>query len=131
MENGEWAPTHLKKLSPQRLVTDMSLANSLMAIGDEDGGIKILESSAEKGQWSTPYLKFRPHQNAILDIAFSPDDLAMSTASGDQQARVVDMMTQTATYTMAGHFASVKQAKFQPVSVDSTGMLKIYPKDVK
>ena len=74
-----------------------------------------MESSA-KGEtgFSTAYLTFRPHTNAILDLAFSPDDLLLATASGDQTAQVIDMPTQRCTYKMAGHTASLKETHFQP-----------------
>ena len=49
----------------------------------------------------------------MLDLAFSPDDLLLATASGDQKSRIIDMMTQTAIFTMAGHTSSVKQVSFQ------------------
>lgn len=52
----------------------------------------------------------------MLDLAFSPDDLLLATASGDQTSRIIDMPTQRATFTMAGHISSVKQVKFQPGS---------------
>lgn len=93
------------------------LANSLIAVGDEDGGIRLLESAKdEKPEFSEPYLKFRPHTNAILDLAFSPDDLLLATASGDQTSQVIDMPNQRAIFTMAGHVSSVKQVCFQPGS---------------
>ena len=93
------------------------LANSLVAIGDEDGGIRLLESAKDENPgFSNAYLKFRPHSNAILDLAFSPDDMLLATASGDQTSQVIEMLTQRATYTMAGHVSSVKQVCFQPGS---------------
>lgn len=94
-----------------------SLANTLVAIGDEDGGVRLLESAKdEKPEFSKAYLAFRPHSNAILDLAFSYDDLLLATASGDQTSQVIDMPTQRATYTLAGHVSSVKQVCFQPGS---------------
>lgn len=90
-----------------------------MALGDEDGGIRLLESAEDdKPGFSKAYLTFRPHANAILDVAFSPDDLLLATASGDQTSQVIDMPTQRATYTLAGHVSSVKQVCFQPGSSD-------------
>ena len=90
-----------------------------MAIGDEDGGLRLLESAKdEKPGFSKPWLTFRPHTNAILNLDFSPDDLRLATASGDQTSKVIDMPTQRAIYTMAGHLASVKQVRFQPGSSD-------------
>jgi WD40 repeat protein len=64
--------------------------------------------------FSQAYLTFRPHTNAILDLAFSPDDLLLATASGDQTAQVIDMPTQRTTYTMNGHTSSLKETCFQP-----------------
>ena len=93
------------------------VANSLVAIGDEDGGIRLLESSQDqKPAFNTAYLKFRPHANAILDLAFSPDDLLLATASGDQTTHVIDMPTQRTTSILSGHSSSVKQVCFQPGS---------------
>ena len=94
-----------------------SSANTLIAIGDEDGGVRLLESAKdEKPEFSEAYLAFRPHSNAILDLAFSGDDLLLATASGDQTSQVIDMPTQRATYMLAGHVSSVKQVCFQPGS---------------
>ncbi|KAG8530235.1 uncharacterized protein KY384_004735 [Bacidia gigantensis] len=91
--------------------------NSLVAIADEDGGIKLLESAGSaKDDFSTPFLQFRPHTNAILDVDFTPDDMLIATASGDQTALVIDMPSQKATYAMAGHVSSVKQVRFQPTN---------------
>ncbi|KAL9100927.1 MAG: hypothetical protein Q9163_003763 [Psora crenata] len=92
-------------------------SNSLVAIADEDGGIRLLESAeGQKPGFAQAYLKFRPHSNAILDLAFSPDDMLLATASGDQTSQVIDMPSQRATYTLAGHLSSVKQVCFQPGS---------------
>lgn len=89
----------------------------MIAIGDEEGGIRILESARNgKPAFSEAYLTFRPHNNAILGLEFSPDDLLLATASGDQTALIIDMPTQTAIYTLAGHSSSVKQTRFQPGS---------------
>ncbi|MCJ1467740.1 hypothetical protein MMC07_006365 [Pseudocyphellaria aurata] len=91
--------------------------NSLIAIGDEEGGIRLLESAKNsEPEFSEAYLTFRPHTNAILDLAFSPDDLLLVTASGDQTSQVIDMPTQRTINTLAGHVSSVKQIRFQPGS---------------
>ncbi|KAI4187317.1 MAG: hypothetical protein L6R41_002892 [Letrouitia leprolyta] len=89
--------------------------NSLVAIGDEEGGIRLLDTSeAEKPPFYKAHLAFRPHMNAVLDLTFSPDDLLLATASGDQTAQIIDMPSQRAIYTLAAHKSSVKQVKFQP-----------------
>ena len=91
------------------------IANSLVAIGDEDGGVRLLESAEDQRPgFNKSYLEFRPHTNAILDLAFSPDDLLLATASGDQSSHIIDMRTQRATYSLNGHVSSVKQVRFQP-----------------
>ena len=77
----------------------------------------MLESAKiGKPGFSQAYLSFRPHANAILDLAFSADDLLLATASGDQTAQIIDMPTQRAVTTLAGHVSSVKQIRFQPGS---------------
>ncbi|KAI4181473.1 MAG: hypothetical protein LQ346_006784 [Caloplaca aetnensis] len=91
--------------------------NSLVAVGDEEGGIRLLETSPTgKPQFCKTYLSFRPHTNAIMDLAFSQDDMLLATAAGDQSSQVIDMPNQQGIYTFAAHEATVKQIKFQPGS---------------
>lgn len=86
-----------------------------MAIGDEEGSVKFVESAKDgTPAFDDTHLAIRPHINAIIDIVFSEDDLQLGTASGDQTARVVDMTTQTCTAIFAHHSASLKQIRFQP-----------------
>ena len=42
--------------------------------------------------------------------------MLLATASGDQTAQIIDMLTQRPTYSMKGHVSSVKQVRFQPGS---------------
>ncbi|KAL9578001.1 MAG: hypothetical protein Q9212_006004 [Teloschistes hypoglaucus] len=89
--------------------------NSLVAIGDENGGVRLLETAAaSEPQFAKAHLTFRPHTNAILDLAFSPDDLVLATASGDQSCQIIDMPSQRTLHTLAVHRSSLKQVKFQP-----------------
>ncbi len=79
--------------------------------------MQLLESAkGEKPGFRKPYLAFQPHKNAILDLAFSPDDLLLATASGDQTSQIIDMPSQRASYILEGHVSSVKQVRFQPGS---------------
>lgn len=90
-------------------------ANSLVAVGDEEGGIRLLDSAkGDKAGFSKAYLNFRPHTNAIMDLEFSSDDMLLATASGDQTSLVIDMITQTPVYCLSNHFSSVKRVQFQP-----------------
>lgn len=90
-------------------------SNSLVALGDESGTVTLVDSSSDPSiSFSKPHVSFRPHHNAIMDMAFSSDDYLIATASGDQTARVIDMRTQQTRYIMAGHVSSVKTVRFQP-----------------
>lgn len=88
--------------------------NSLVAIGDEEGGVKLIDSAYADDSFSEHHVHFRPHHNAVMDLAFSSDDYLFATASGDQTARIIDMSTQQTRYVMRGHTSSVKQVRFQP-----------------
>ncbi|KAL1986994.1 hypothetical protein VTN96DRAFT_5150 [Rasamsonia emersonii] len=91
--------------------------NSLVAVGDEEGGIRLLDSAKEdKNGFSKAYLTFRPHVNAIMDLEFSSDDIFLATASGDQTTLIIDMNTQKPIYCLANHVSSVKRVQFQPAS---------------
>ena len=97
--------------------TDLSTANSLVAIGDEEGGIRLVDSAKDdKTGFSKAYLSFRPHMNAIMDLEFSSDDMLLATASGDQTSLVIDMATQTPIYCLSNHVSSVKRVQFQPAA---------------
>ena len=102
------------------LLVLITSANSLVAVGDEEGFIRLLETRRESPpSFQKSYLSFRPHRNAILDMTFSGDDSLLATASGDQTCHILDMSTQRATHHLYGHFSSVKQVKFQPGSNNS------------
>ncbi|KAI1135692.1 WD40 repeat-like protein [Hypoxylon sp. FL0543] len=89
--------------------------NTLVAVGDEEGRIRLLESSnSSPDPFSKIHLCFQTHTNAIIDINFSDDDYRLATASGDQTGRVIDMMTQTPIAILRNHTASLKQIQFQP-----------------
>ncbi|KAL2862762.1 WD40-repeat-containing domain protein [Aspergillus lucknowensis] len=91
--------------------------NTLVAVGDEEGGIRLLDSAKDdKVGFSKAYLTFRPHANAIMDLDFSSDDMLLATASGDQTAIVIDMTTQKPVYCLSNHVSSLKQVKFQPAA---------------
>lgn len=79
--------------------------------------MRLLESAGDQEPaLSSPWLTFRPHTNALLDLDFSPDDLRLATASGDQTSKIIDMPTQQTLSTLVGHRSSLKQVRFQPES---------------
>ncbi|CAK3974335.1 related to WD40 repeat-containing L2DTL [Lecanosticta acicola] len=87
--------------------------NPLIAIGDEEGSVRLIDSSVSS-QFSKTHVRFRVHRNAVMDLGFSSDDYVLATASGDQTARVVDMQTQQTMCVLTGHKSSVKQVRFKP-----------------
>ena len=100
-----------------RFVLTIFAANTLVAVGDEEGGIRLLDSAKnDKVGLSEAFLSFRPHANAIMDMDFSSDDMLLATASGDQTAIVIDMATQKPVYCLSNHVSSLKQVKFQPAA---------------
>lgn len=91
--------------------------NSLVAIGQEDGAVRVVDSALkDRPGFCTAYLSMKPHDNAIMDLAFSFDDSLLATASGDQTAQVIDMQSQKSLFCLSGHSSSTKQVQFQPGS---------------
>lgn len=86
--------------------------NSMIAIGEEEGSLRLMDSSPFS-DFSQAHVHFRPHHNAVMDITFSSDDHLLATASGDQTSRIIDMHTQQTICILSGHKSSVKQVKFQ------------------
>ena len=91
--------------------------NSLVAIGDEDGGIGLVDSSStDSTGFSKAYITLTPHTNAVMDLDFSEDDNYIATASGDQTCHIVDVHTQKAILCLADHENSLRRVQFQPGS---------------
>ncbi|KAK4226896.1 WD40-repeat-containing domain protein [Podospora fimiseda] len=91
--------------------TTSSNRSGVIAVGDEEGYIRMLDTNDEFSKIS---LSFSAHGNAIIDMQFSSDDRLLATASGDQTGRVFDVATQTAIASLSRHRASLKQVRFQP-----------------
>ncbi|KAH9206797.1 WD40-repeat-containing domain protein [Leptodontidium sp. 2 PMI_412] len=89
--------------------------STLVAVGDEEGYVRILETA--KGG-NPPFTKAcfsaRLHSNAIIDMSFTDDDSRLATGSGDQSARVFDMHAQATIAILGNHTASLKQVRWQP-----------------
>ncbi|KAI8625361.1 WD40-repeat-containing domain protein [Xylariaceae sp. FL1651] len=95
--------------------------SGIVAIGDEEGRIRLLDSSSNSSEpFSSIHLTFAPHTNAIIDLDFSNDDYLLATASGDQTGQVIDMMTQSPIAFLGQHTASLKQIRFQPGQANSS-----------
>ena len=92
--------------------------HTLLGIGDDSGHITILDSALDCS-FSQSILKFKTHDNAVFDLAFSDQDATLATASGDRTAAVWDMKTRQCLAVLPGQEAysgSIKQVCFGPTS---------------
>lgn len=105
--------THTFRGTALPFCTTSCNTNPLIAVGDEEGSVRLIDSNAES-RFNQIHVKFRVHKNAVMDMGFSSDDYILATASGDQTARVVDMQTQKTMCELIGHKSSVKQVRFRP-----------------
>ncbi|PSN66020.1 WD repeat-containing protein-like protein [Corynespora cassiicola Philippines] len=87
--------------------------HSLVAVGDEQGYVTLLDSRANADFQQAP-LSWRAHKNALMDVQFSSNDTWMATGSGDQTGQIIDVRTQDTISVLAKHRSSVKQIRFQP-----------------
>lgn len=95
------------------------IANSVVAIGNENGVVSLVDSGKDVADGlSRAFLTFTPHDNALMDLEFSSDDSLLATGSGDQTCRIIDMKTQTTLHSLEGHTWSVKRVLFQPGSMN-------------
>ncbi|KAJ9650136.1 hypothetical protein H2198_010552 [Neophaeococcomyces mojaviensis] len=93
--------------------------NPIVAAGDEEGIVRFLDTAnANQGEqgFGKTVLEMRPHDNALMDLAFSYDDNYLATASGDQTCVIIDVHSQKSLYSLRAHNASVKRIQFQPGS---------------
>ncbi|RPA95199.1 WD40 repeat-like protein [Choiromyces venosus 120613-1] len=108
-------------------VLTSALVNPLVAIGDETGSIRLVESDKDQAPgFEKSYVELPSHDNAIFDISISKDDGLMATACGDQKIRVMDIRSQTVLNILDGHISSVKQVAFEP---DSSSILASCSRD--
>ena len=57
---------------------------------------------------------FKAHDNAIIDVDVSADDMRLATACGDWSGKVFDLTTQSAAVDLKGHMSGMRQVLFQP-----------------
>ncbi|XP_026147295.1 denticleless protein homolog isoform X1 [Carassius auratus] len=93
--------------------------NSLAAANEE--GFVTIFSTGEKQ--SSVLKEWQAHDNAVFDIAWVPGANRLVTASGDQTARLWDVITGDLLGTFKGHQCSLKSVAFskQEKAVFSTG----------
>lgn len=86
------------------------------AVGDEQGYVRLFNTTTEEGPVESKVdLHVKVHDNAIMDLAFSDDDMRLATACGDRSGKILDVMTQTVAVELGGgHCDSLRQITFQP-----------------
>ena len=103
------------------------------AVGDEQGYVRFFNTSSTAA--NKVDMHFKVHDNAVMDLAFSDDDLRLATACGDKTGKVVDVATQTTAVELeGGHEDSMRQIAFQPVqgngdvlaTSDKAGRIRIW-----
>lgn len=92
--------------------------NPLVAIGDEDGAVRIFQAwdRLPDFEHQKRFSRFFPHDNAIMDMEVSSNDRLLATASGDQTCRIIDVTKSVSTHTLVGHTGSIKRVQWQPGS---------------
>lgn len=86
------------------------------AIGDEQGFVRLFNTTTTDGPVDSKVdVHVKVHDNAIMDLDFSQDDLRLATACGDRTGKIVDVVTQTVAADLdGGHWDSLRQISFQP-----------------
>ena len=79
------------------------------AVADEDGKIRILDSTKPASKRAACVKEFDAHNNAIFDVAWFPSDPGLLiSASGDQTLALWDVTSALKVSTFRGHSSSVK-----------------------
>ncbi|KAH7318382.1 WD40-repeat-containing domain protein [Stachybotrys elegans] len=88
----------------------------ITAIGDEEGCVRFLSTSmTESPSESKISLYGKVHENAIMSLAFSADDMRLATACGDRTGKILDVATETIAVNLdVKHHDSLRQIAFQP-----------------
>lgn len=91
-------------------------AASVTAIGDEEGYVRFFKTTmTENADEEKVDVHFQVHDNAIMALDFSADDMRLATACGDRTGKIVDTVTQSVAFELnGGHWDSLRQISFQP-----------------
>ncbi|KAK8145298.1 hypothetical protein G3M48_004656 [Beauveria asiatica] len=85
------------------------------AIGDEQGYVRLFKTTDSGNSLDSKVdIRIKAHDNAIMALDFSENDLRLATACGDRTGKILDVPTQnTAAELNGGHFDSLRQIAFQ------------------
>lgn len=85
------------------------------AVGDESGHVSFFSTTESVQGQAKVRSKIKVHDNAIMGVDFSEDDMRLATACGDRSGRILDVETQrVAAELPSGHWDSLRQVSFQP-----------------
>lgn len=90
-------------------------SGQFLAATDEEGHVTILNTEHDRSDPAFLRTQWVAHENAVFDLAWSPDDKTIITASGDQTARLWDVETETRLAVFVGHACSIKSITFDPM----------------
>lgn len=87
----------------------------MTAIGDEQGYVRLFNTTDSGNSPNSKVdVHIKVHDNAIMNLAFSDDDLRLATACGDRTGKIMDVATQTVAIELSGgHYDSLRQIAFQ------------------
>jgi WD40 repeat protein len=91
----------------------------LTAIGDEEGCVRFLATNGMFSNNEKTSSQVRVHDNAIMDLSISNDDMRLATACGDRTAKIVDVTTMAVAVNLStgsdqAHEDTLRQVAFQP-----------------
>jgi WD40 repeat protein len=90
---------------------------SLVAIGDESGLVRLLESSKDvEPGFGKDWYTIQCHENAVFDLSWSKDDHQFATASGDHTVRLFDVQKKALIGVFHEHRSSIKQVNHHPTN---------------
>ncbi|KND93456.1 Cell division cycle protein cdt2 [Tolypocladium ophioglossoides CBS 100239] len=87
----------------------------ITAIGDEQGFVRIFKTIKDEATEDKVATNIKIHDNAVMDLDFSKDDLRMASACGDRSGKILDTVTESIAVELGdGHWDSLRQVAFQP-----------------
>ncbi|GAA5872197.1 hypothetical protein JCM3774_002290 [Rhodotorula dairenensis] len=86
----------------------------IVAVGDEEGMVSLFDGEANQYHAGPTRRAFPTHDNAIWNLAWSHDDGALATASGDSTVKLWDSSTFQSLGILRGHGSSVRSVSWDP-----------------
>ncbi|WP_017582758.1 WD40 repeat domain-containing serine/threonine protein kinase [Nocardiopsis valliformis] len=88
--------------------------NGNIAVGCENGSVRLWDLASESDTSETRYLDLLGHEEAVGSVAFSPDGAVLATGGDDHKAVVWDTVSFEPVTELAGHEEAVESVAFSP-----------------